>query len=131
MKASPLLALLLFAPLASGCVAVAAAGVGAAATYGYISYQSNEAVRDFRARPELAWKAVLHGMKAQDYEVEGDPELGPVEGVAVAGDTAVTVERVPGGTSRVRVRVGTFESETHGRLAKLLIEEIARRLGEG
>jgi len=129
MKAPQLTLALLLASLASSCIVVAA-GVGAAATYGYISYQNNVSSREFQARPDLTWKAVLHAMKAQEYEVEGSPELGPVEGLAIAGDTIVTVERVPGGTSRVRVKIGTFESEKHERLARLLMLEIARRLGE-
>ena len=129
MKALPLCALLLAIPSTSSCFVVAA-GAGAAATYGYISHQNNTTTRDFRAAPETAWKAVLFGMKAQQYEVEGSPELGPIEGVAVAGDTRVVVERVPGGTSRISIRVGAFESEQHERLGRLLMHEIARRLGE-
>ncbi len=129
MKASSLCFVILLATASSSCIVVAA-GVGAAATYGYISHTNNVSSREFDARPDLTWKAVLHGMKAQDYQVEGSPQLGPVDGVAIAGDTVVTVERVPGGTSRVKVKVGTFESEQHERLARLLIQEIARRLGE-
>jgi len=129
MKASALTLLLLAASLSSSCIVVAA-GVGAAATYGYISYQNNVSTREFDARAELTWKAVLHAMKAQGYVVEGSPALGPVEGFARSEDTEVWVERVAGGTSRVRVTIGTFESDKHERLAKLLIQEIARRLGE-
>ena len=116
MKASPLCLLLLLASVSSSCIVVAA-GVGAAATYGYISHTKNISSREFDARPDLTWKAVLHGMKAQDYQVEGSPQLGPIDGVAISGDTVVTVERVPGGTSRVKVQVGTFESDQHQRLA--------------
>ncbi|MFT5283990.1 MAG: hypothetical protein ACI8TQ_000141 [Planctomycetota bacterium] len=129
MKALPLCALLLLVPTASSCIVVAA-GAGAAATYGYISHQNNTSVRDFNASPTKAWKAVLYGMKAQKYSVEGSPELGPVEGIATSGDTRVTVERVPGGTSRVKIRIGTFESEKNERLGRLLMLDIARRLGE-
>ena len=129
MKALPLCALLLLVPTTSSCI-VLAAGAGAAASYGYISHQNNTTSRDFNASPAKVWKAVLYGMKAQNYTVEGAPQLGPVEGVAIARDTRVTVERVPGGTSRVRIRVGTFESEKNERLGRLLMHEIARRLGE-
>lgn len=130
MQHARLSALLLAVALAPSCVAVAAAGVGAAATYGIISYQNNEAVRDFDKRPELVWQAALHALKAQDYELEGTPELGPTEGVVESGGTRVTVERLPGDTTRLRVRVGTFETDQNRRLAKLLVEEIARRMGE-
>ena len=129
MKASALTALLLAASLASSCIVVAA-GVGAAATYGYISYQNNVSSRGFEARAELTWKAVLHAMKAQDYPVQGDPMLGPVDGIIRSGDTEILVQHVAGGTSRVRVTIGTFESDQNERMAKLLLQEIARRLGE-
>lgn len=129
MKRS-ILAALLALPLLGSCIALAAAGAGAAATYGYVSYKNNEASTEFDRSVDLTWKACVHALKAQDYVIEGEPERGPTGGTIEAGSATVHVEREVGDTTRVRVRVGTFDSEDNRRLAKLLMEEIARRLGQ-
>jgi hypothetical protein len=124
------LAPLLVALVASSCLAVAAAGAGAAATYGALSVKNNHVTREFRVAPERARKATIYALKAQDYRVLGEPEPDSIDGeFNIAGGT-VWVRPEPGGTTSVRIRIGTFESEENLRAAKLLMEEIARRLGE-
>ena len=74
--------------------------------------------------------ATIYALEAQDYEILGDPDPDSIDGeINIAGGT-VWVERQPEGTTSVRIRIGTFESDEHIRLAKRLLEEIARRLGE-
>ncbi len=121
---------LLLLPLASGCIAIAAAGAGAAATYGFVSYKNNVSSTEFDRPLALTFKATLHGLSAQDYEIQGEPELGPKGAEIVAGSATVWVERMVGDTTRVRVRVGTFDSDDNRRLGRLLLEEIGRRLGK-
>ncbi len=125
----PLLAALLLL-LASSCLAVAAAGAGAAATYGIISVRANHVTRTFRAAPEKTWMATIYSLKAHDYEILGDPDPDSADGEINIAGGSVWVQREPGGTTRVRIRIGTFESDEHIRLATLLLQEIARRLGE-
>ncbi len=126
----PLLPLLLVSFLGSGCVAVAAAGVGAAATYGIVSFKNNEASREFGQASEKVWKASIQALKAQDYTIQGVPLLDGPKGEIDAREAVVTVERLSRASTQVSVRVGTFDSEANRRAAKLVIDEIARRLGE-
>jgi hypothetical protein len=130
MKAPSLAAALAALLFASSCVAVAAAGVGAAATYGVISVRNNHVTREFhRTHPDV-WKATIYSLKAQDYEIAGDPDPASVDGEIDIVGGRVLVQRRPGDTTEVRIRIGTFESDENLRQAKLLMQEIARRLGE-
>src|SRR5262249_34176809 len=50
-----------------------------------------------------------------------DPQVAtPTEGNLNAGDAKVRVERLPGGTTRVRASVGTFDTKDNERRAKLI-----------
>ncbi len=120
---------LLLAVLASapGCV-VAALAAGAGATYGAIKYFHNEAVQDFGADLDTAWAATLSAMRDLGYPVDLGTPHGATEGRVESGDAEVVVEQHPGPFTRVRVRVGTFDTEDHRRRASLILEAIAQRL---
>ena len=121
---------LLLPLLVPSCVAVAAAGVGAAATYGVLSARNNHVSREFRSAPEPTWMAAVYALKAQDYEFAGEPDPESVDGEINVAGGSVWVQRERRGTTRVRIRMGTFESDDNLRAARRLMEEIARRLGE-
>ena len=122
-----LIALPLLCPL-SGCLIAAAAGTA----FGIIKYDNNEAIQDFEAPVGRVWKAAIGALEGRGYEVPA----GTSPNIAESEDTAVIdgdgywlkVEEQVGGRTRVRVRVGTFESEEHKRKAGLLLESIEGRL---
>jgi len=121
----PILVALLSVPL-SGCLAVvAAAGAG----FGYHQYEENEVVRDFPATLENAWNAALEAVKGAGHSNPATRWLGPTEGEIEDGDIRVRVEKLPEGVSRVRVRIGTFQTDDHDRRAALLLMDIQSRLG--
>lgn len=123
------LALLLALP-STGCVVVAAAGVGAAATYGVISVNENHVTREFEHPLDETWTATVHAFKAQDYEViEASAPDEPGAEIRVARAN-VRIEPASARRTRVSVRVGHFKSESNLRQARLVLEEVARRLGE-
>ena len=115
------------APLAGGCVAVAAA----AAAAGYVQYDRNEAYRDFEGR-ELreVWHAVLEAVHATGRTVPGGVRASSTEGEVDLDGFWTRVEAWPEGYVRVRVRVGTFRTEDHRRKAGLFLDDVAARLGE-
>ena len=122
------LALALFLPL-SGCV-VAAVAVGAAAVYGVVKFTRNGAQEDFGSSLDETWDATIASMRELGYPVEGEPQHGATEGNIQVGDANVRVARYPGDFTRVQARVGTFETEDHRRRAGLILEAVARRLGD-
>jgi hypothetical protein len=115
-----LVLVLALAPLCSGCVALAAAGV---VGVGVVQYQRNGAEQDFPTTLEETWKGALEGLRHLGIEPESSV-LGPTEGRIERGDLLVLVERHPEGFTRVRVRVGTFHSADHERRARLVLLEI-------
>lgn len=120
-------ALAVLAVAASGCVALA---LGAGAAYGTIKYVENEAVRDFKQPLAEVWSASVASMRDQGFMVAEDSQPGGTEGVLKSGDAWVKVESHPGEMTRVRVRVGTFDNSDNRRRSTLLLEAIAKRLGE-
>jgi hypothetical protein len=125
MRCAPVLAVLLGLPL-TGCVAVAA---GAAAGYGAHKVVANESTRDYPADLTTTWNATLAAMREQGYPVaEGVPH-GPGAGRVEINDAVVVVERTGDASSRVRVRLGTFDTAGHRRRAALLLDAVGRRLG--
>lgn len=128
MRSLPLFfALATSVPLA-GCI-VAAAAAGAAATYGVIKYTQNEAQQDFRANLDDTWRATVNALRASGYSVADTAAHGETEGKIEVGDAVVRVERFTDFT-RVRVRIGTFETEESKRKAGLILSDVAQRLGE-
>ncbi len=112
----------------SGCVAAVAAG----AVYGIVKYDGNEAMRDFDASVERVWRASLDALEGRGYELPAgvSRELAERQDTAEAtGDGYwLRVEEQPEKRTRVRVRIGTFNTDEHKRKAALLIESIADRL---
>lgn len=130
MRRSPLLLISLsLLPLLGGCLAAAAA---AGAAFGYVKYRENEATRDFEKSPPEVWPAALGALEARGYplpggtprELEDDADSAEVEGE----DYWLRVEEHPGDFTRVRVRIGTFETDEHKRKAGLVLESVAERL---
>lgn len=122
-----LLSALALLSLSTSCVAIVAAG---AAAVGYIKYSENEASMDFEADLDETWKATIAALRDLQYKVDENYPHGTTEGEIDLDDrdTNVKVELHPEGFTRVRVRVGTFETEDHKRKAGLILEGIQDRL---
>ena len=113
-------------PLTS-CIAVAAAGAGAG--IGYVFYHRNEVHQDFPVDLETAWEAVLdvaganeEGTTITSWIKDGAAELdGP--------DLEIRAEVRIDGITRIKIRIGTFETDEHERKSELMLEEIAQKLG--
>lgn len=116
----PLLAAFLLVPLASGCVAVAAAGI---VGVGALAFERNEIERDYPASLEDTWQGSLDGLRNLGIYPTLS-ELAATEGRIEYRDLRVLVERHPEGFTRVRVRVGTFHTADHRRRAELISQEI-------
>ncbi len=125
MRTATAIAALLLTLPSGGCVAAAAAGAG----FGYWQYDKNETVSDFETDFDSAWRASVAGVK--DFA-----DLPPVTTTTLAGTSGelegegfrVRVEEHPDGKTRVRVRVGTFDTEENRRLAGLVMESIETQL---
>jgi hypothetical protein len=113
---------LLVAPLCSGCVAVAAAGL---VGVGVVQYERNEAEQDFPTNLECTWRATLEALQRLEIEPE-ESLLEATEGRVHKEGLQVVVEQHPDGFTRVRVRVNTFHSADNERRAQLLLQEIER-----
>jgi hypothetical protein len=112
--------------LLGGCI-VAAAAAGAA-VYGAISYDENEAWMDFHADLPKVWTAMQDSLQENGYAPDRTRKPAVNEGALQAGEATVKMERNPGGFTRVRVRVGTFDSEENRRHAGLILEGMKKRL---
>lgn len=130
MRSTKTLLLLCIAPALAGCVVAAAAVVGAAAAYGAVKYTENGAYQDFKTDFDTTWMATIASMKEMGYGLPKDLTHTPTEGKIKAGDTVADVEKHAEGFTRVNVTIGTFQSEEHKRKAKLLLDNIAKRLGQ-
>lgn len=127
MRRLTLLAVLLIAPLTTGCLAVAGLTVGAGVV-GYVYYDKNEAHQDYEASFAKTWKATLKALKGLNYEVPAEVAHEEDSGALVIGDLKVRVAAHPGNKSRVTVRVGTFHTAEHRRKAGLILERIQKEL---
>lgn len=114
-------------PPISGCVVAAAAAVGAA-TFGVISYCENEATMDVPQDLPTVFAAAKKALHNLSFPVDDKQTATATEGRLEAADAHVRVERQPGGTTRVRARVGTFDTSDNQRRAKLILEEIKKLL---
>lgn len=101
--------------------------LGVAATLCYASYRRNERHCDLRAPLSEAWSAAIEALGENGF-VFGEPSwFGSTEGRIEAGDAKVIVEKHPGGYTRVRVRVGLFDTDDNRRRAGLVVESIEKR----
>ena len=127
-----LLALFLALP-ASGCMAVAAAA--AVGTVAYVQYEKNEVFKDYDRELDVVWTAAIDSLEALGYRVPYDVDRvlsGPATEAEIDGeDYSVRVEQHIGSRVRLRVRVGTFDTQDNRRRADLIIEEISGRLAAG
>src|SRR5262249_34115208 len=111
----------------AGCF-VAAAAAGAGVVYGAISYQQNEATMDVQQDLPTVWAASKAALRELGYTVDDSQKPGATEGTLRAGEAKVVVERQPGNVTRVRVRVGTFDTDDNKRHAALILEATKKRL---
>jgi hypothetical protein len=119
---------LVLIPVLPGCVVAAVAG----ATYGILKYEQNEAVCDLKAPVGRVWRASIDALMGRGYSLPDGVErdLDEEQDIAAIDGPGywLQVEEYPGGRTRLRVRIGTFESDKHKRKASLLIESIESRL---
>jgi hypothetical protein len=120
-------ALMAIALATSGCAAAALA-VGAAATYGTVSYVKNEMTREYHAGLGETWNATVAEMQEMGYEISKQLSHGPTDGLIEISGAWVKVEKLPGNLTRVRVRFGTFETTSSQRKAELLLMGVTARL---
>lgn len=112
----------------SGCLAVAAAAV-VGGTVGYIKYDKNEASRDFEKDFDRTWKATQKTIAELGFNEATVKTDTPTEVEAEGEDIWVKVEARVDGFTRVRVRVGTFDTEDNKRRSALILETVADKLG--
>jgi hypothetical protein len=112
------------------CAAVAVAAVAGVAAYGVVSYSKNEASMDYHGNLDVVFAATLAAMHEQGFAVNREQKPGATEGRIESGDATVWVERHEGSFTRVRVRIGTFDTDDHRRRSRLLLERIRKELEE-
>lgn len=108
-----------------GCVAV----VAGAAAAGTIQYVRNEASRDYAATVEATWAAALQVLQERGLPVDPAAPVGPSGGTLDVGDVHLEVFARGTDRTRVRVRVGTFDTNTNREEARLILDGVAERLG--
>ncbi len=129
MRSIRLALLLALAALLPGCIAFAAAA-GAAAAYGYVQYDENDAYRDFRADVDVTFDAAASVLRQNGHRVPESARFRESEGEIDVDDVTVRVAANSSISSRVTIRVGTFSNEAHRQRAAALLDAIAVRLGE-
>ncbi len=117
-----LLMLLVFAP---GCAAV----VAGAAAAGTVQYVRNEAARDYDATVDATWSATLGSLRDQGYPVDPSASYAGRGGALEVNDVKVWVGSLGPAKSRVRIRVGTFDTDKHRNQAHRILDGISAHLG--
>ncbi len=110
----------------SGCVA-AAVGVGAAAGYGALKYVENESYRDYPASLDDTWQATLAMLRRIGHEAPQE-SLVESKGYIEFDDIRLWVEPQSDEWTRVRVRLGTFDSEVQRRRSKAMLDAVDEKL---
>ncbi len=112
--------------LGPGCAAV----VAGAAAAGTMSYVSNESARTYPATVEATWMATLEALREVGYPVDPSVPFGRDGSDFEVEDAKVQVRGgEQAGTTRVWVRVGTFDSAEHRQKAARILDAIGRRIG--
>jgi len=111
----------------AGCIVAAAAAAGSV-VYGAISYHQNEATMDVQNDLPTVFAACKAALRELAFPVDDTQQPGATEGTLYAGEAKVVVERQPGNLTRVRVRVGTFDTDDNKRRAGLILEATKKRL---
>lgn len=114
-------------PILPSCVVAAVAAVGAA-TYGAVSYNGNEASTTVQADLATATSAARKAMRELSFPVDDTQQPGTTECTLTGGEAKVILERHPGEVTKIRVRVGTFDTEDNKRRSGLLLEKIRAHL---
>ncbi len=110
----------------AGCVAVA---VGAAAAFGVIKHENNEASRYYEAALKPTFDATVESMRAEGFPVPEGLAPGTKEGEIAAGDARVRVISRDEKVTSVLVRIGTFDTEEHRIKSRRILDGVAQRLG--
>ena len=110
----------------SGCRAPARDAEGSA-TYGFIRYENDEAIRYYRRDFERTWQATLSALRKLGHVIPSDPAHGRDGGTIESDDVRVRVEP-QGDLTRVRVRTGNLARERDRRRADLLLETITEEV---
>lgn len=126
MRITTLLACCLLPALPS-CIVAAVAAVGAA-TYGAVSYNGNEASVTVQKDLATVTQASKTAMRELGFPVDDTQQAGVTECTLTGGEAKVVLERHPGEVTKIRVRVGTFETEDNKRRSGLLLEKIRAHL---
>ena len=105
---------------------VAAVGAAAVTT---VQYVRNEAYRDYSATVDATWSATLEAMRDLSYPVDPSVPYGQNGGTLRVNDVHVRVQRTKDERTRVRLRIGTFDTPEHRVRAKSILDGVARRLG--
>jgi hypothetical protein len=121
----PALLVLSLLPLSS-CLAVAAGAAG----FGYYRYANNEETRDFRAELEEVWAAGEEALVRLGHPSSEKITRNATVWVMDAETYRMSVERHVDEKTRVRIRVGTFESSENRRQAQLIVQEIGEILAK-
>jgi len=109
------------------CVVAAVAAVGAA-TYGAVSYSGNEASTTVQQDLQTVTVAVKKAMRDLNFPVDDTQQPGVTECTLTGGEAKVVLERHPGEVTKIRCRVGTFDTEDNRRRSALLLEKIRANL---
>jgi hypothetical protein len=125
MRSSSLLLWSVAALSLPGCAAVA---VGAAAGYGTAQVVRNADVRDHAGSLPVVWAATLASVREAGYPVALDTPAGPTAASVSVNELTASAWTVAEGTTRVRVRIGTFTTEEHRRTTARIHDGVTARL---
>ena len=110
-------------PVLPSCVVAAVAAVGAA-TYGAVSYNGNEASITVQQDLATVTAASKKAMRDLNFPVDDTQEPSVTECKLTGGEATVILERHPGEVTKIRARVGTFDTQDNKRRSGLLLEKI-------
>ena len=127
-SARVVLSLAALAPLA-GCAAAAGLAAGAAIAFGAIKYRDNRAEMHFEQPIQQVYPAVVDGLVAAGYRDAADhARMDGNEAEVDVGNVEVDVSARSPEVTRVRVRVGTFETDESKAVAERILTEIRSRV---
>ncbi len=126
-----ILAVSLSLPLGSCLVVAGLAVIGA------VKYTDNGVEREFRHDLPTCFAAAKQSMQENGYAIPDDAAPRQTWGELSADDAVITLIRQPGATesadddfTHVVTRTGSFDTEETQRKARLLMDALARALGE-
>jgi len=122
--------LLLVAPHLAGCAAALLAGaVGGAAAVGTAAYVNGEHTQVYKTNLDRTWMATLAALKDMNIRVDNsrkDASGGTIEAERTDGtDVNINAEPTEGGSTQVKIRVGTFGDQA---TSEAIQQRIAARL---